>query len=260
MYTAKISITQQQDTSQDGEPCTCETCQLSDLLGTLYKNGQVISREYPFFVEDTVVSTIVNIADKDSLDDTYHNIYTQRDIATIGRDRLTFEVLGKDPEVGECCQCENHKQRQYLILHTNYSAISSPVDCGNCQSPIPLYKLPPIFDSDEYLNILTWEQCYKAYDHLQMNGFNETFAIEQMYSLQSELTINGREIAHALSEKVGIPCYYYLYVYYGDSIEKEKQRKCPCCDGEWLLDKKISYFDFKCDTCYLLSNIAYDLP
>jgi len=44
------------------------------------------------------------------------------------------------------------------------------------------------------------------------------------------------------------------------SLSAEMRRKCPGCRGPWLLKKPLhGKFDFRCDKCHLLSNIAWNI-
>ena len=43
------------------------------------------------------------------------------------------------------------------------------------------------------------------------------------------------------------------------SRARELARLCPMCGGSWRLEEPWHIFDFKCDRCQLLSNIAWDV-
>lgn len=45
----------------------------------------------------------------------------------------------------------------------------------------------------------------------------------------------------------------------GRGLVLERARRCPGRGGEWSLPKTLHIFDFKCDRCQLLSNIACDV-
>lgn len=260
MYTAKISLKKRTNLPKDtdDEFWYGDADDLIGLIGVLKKNGQVMGGNNPMIEKDGVISAFVNIADADALEEKYHNSYTKKEITTLGKDRVTFEILGEDPASSDTCQCCNNQERGYLILHTNYLSQESPIDCGNCELPVPLYKLPKT-RGDEYFDILMWQKDFQSYDSLQMHGVGEKFALSQLSQVDSEFSQYGLEICAGITKVCGIPCYYYLYTHYGKSLAEEKQRKCPSCQGEWLLETPIrSLFNFKCDSCHLLSNIAYD--
>lgn len=84
----------------------------------------------------------------------------------------------------------------------------------------------------------------------------EKWALKQMRDLNSELTKQGLKICQKLMKKLNKPVYYHLYQYY--MSDNEQNSKCPKCGGEWRLDKPLhDQYDFKCDQCYLLSNLGY---
>ena len=81
-----------------------------------------------------------------------------------------------------------------------------------------------------------------------------------MSRLDSALTKSGLENCRLISAITKKPVYYYFYRGNGRKMAVEKKRKCPKCGGDWLLDEPWhGKFDFKCDKCHLLSNIAWDV-
>ena len=146
------------------------------------------------------------------------------------------------------------------ILYTTYVSLESPIRCGDCFGGIPLYRLPATRD-DEYGDIITWESDYKACDTLQMNcSTGERFGLSQLSKHDSSLAIRGREICNRITVTTGIPTYYYLLKSSGKGLKAEQARKCPSCKGEWLLQEPLhGLFNFQCDGCRLLSNIAWSV-
>ncbi len=267
MYTAQISLTKHPNppTEEDdfldenGHYWYGDEDDLLGIIGCLHNNGQVIGTEYPMIEQDNKIIAFANIAEENSLDKKYHNKYVKKELDKLG-DRLAFTILGKDPASSDVCQCKNNQQRQFLLLYTTFLSIESPIDCGNCELPVPLYKLPKVYDySDEHLDIICWQKDYQSYDRLQMHCVTEDFCLQQLGDINSEFTTSSLELRQNMAKSCGIPVYYYLYKHYGESLESEQQRKCPSCGGDWKLETPYRNFDFKCDNCYLLSNIAFDL-
>src|SRR3954452_20969616 len=96
------------------------------------------------------------------------------------------------------------------------------------------------------------------------SGYSITALTPERNSLESvfnsSLTEAGRKNCQTLAASSGRPFHYYLYQDSGESHQAELARRCPGCDGEWKLASCLhSHFDFKCDCCNLLSNIAFDL-
>lgn len=64
----------------------------------------------------------------------------------------------------------------------------------------------------------------------------------------------------SISVSTGRPVYYYLYRHAGASERAERVRRCPSCGGDWLLAAPLhAIFDFRCDRCRLLSNVAFQI-
>jgi predicted nucleic acid-binding Zn ribbon protein len=229
------------------------------LLAALHKNGQVINFDYPIAVSGKSLRTFVSILEPDSLDLKYANKYVLKEIAAaieLGFSEPQIQLIGAAPAIsaGTACNCQSSS----YVLYTHYLEIGSPIKCGDCFGHVPLYHLPKTYDGDEYYDIYIWDRNYRACDTLQMHGTGERFGIRQMSDLRSSLAKQGREICDKLTNLTGKPVYYYLYRYkLKTTITKEKQRRCPRCDGEWLLKQKLYLFDFKCEACRLVSNISF---
>lgn len=229
------------------------------LLGSLYQNGLVVGRDYPIAKSGKMLRTFVTILEPDSLDLKYANQYVKREIQKaieIGVSSPQIQLIGKSLGLSEgtSCKCQPNS----YILCTDFLAHGSPLRCGECFANIPLYHLPKTGSSDDYSNILAWMRDYRSCDTLQMNcTTGERFAIRQMSDPNSSLSIQGREICDRLTALTTKPTYYNLYRYKRRSIlTTERQRRCPSCNGEWLLNEPWHRYDFKCELCRLVSNIA----
>jgi len=140
---------------------------------------------------------------------------------------------------------------------TRNGLAESPLSCGDCFRAVPLYRIPHTH-GDEYADVLQWEADYKACDTLHMNiGTGERFGERQMFRHDSSLSRRGREICASISSLTGRPTYYYLCKVRARSSAEEERRRCPNCNGQWKLGKRWHLFDFRCDRCLLLSNIAW---
>jgi predicted nucleic acid-binding Zn ribbon protein len=232
---------------------------LNSLLGSLRMNGQIMTKEYPIARTKQGVEVFVNIPEADSLARRNGNSYVNERIKELRRIKATVavEILGDEPESASVCKC---RETRAYILFTNYISLESPVRCFKCFGPIPLYKIPKTSDG-EYCDILSWQSDYRACDSLQMNcQTGVRFATNQLSKVGSQLTTRGISICRSIEKETGKLAYYYLYKYSGKSAGTERARKCPNCGGEWLLDEPLhGLFDFACDKCKLLSNIAWDV-
>lgn len=253
MYTAKLSIKQTaiidyehyQDTALDI---------LYTLIGMFVKNGQIAdSHNHAHFVEQDYISAIVNIFNDDSLDEQYYNIYIKNTLSKLKADDFRIEILGKELESRDIATPD---ETDAFILTTCCYSQQSPVKSFEF-NPVPIHYLPKTHDdNEEYHNLICWQRDFQACDSLQMRcAVGEQWALNQMSDINSELSQYGLEICQILMEKLGKPVYYDLYQYY--ILDDEQQRKCPKCGGEWRLEEPLhQQYDFKCDKCYLLSNLG----
>ncbi|MBP2644395.1 MAG: Zn-ribbon-containing protein [Firmicutes bacterium] len=229
------------------------------LLGSLRMNGQVLGREYPVAIVEESFHTYLLVPEENSLDKSRANVYALKWLSKL--DDLDVEyswkVVGSEPYSASVCKCT---RPNFYILYTTYLSLESPMSCGDCFGSVPLYRIPATKD-EEYVDIITWESDYKACDTLQMNcSTGERFGVRQLSSYESSLSKRGMDICNQITASTGIPTYYYLLKPTGIGSKAEKARKCPSCCGEWLLNEPLhGVFDFRCDKCMLLSNIAWSV-
>lgn len=229
------------------------------LMCSLRRNGQIIDGEYTLSKVPEGVKAFVRVPCIDSLDEKYNNKYVNFDYDKL-RDFENFAIekilIGEEVEASRTCTCKSHTS---FILFTHFLDTTTPLCCGDCLGPVPLYKILPLDGKSNYHGFLHWQSNYKACDTLQMGcTVGERFGSQQMFKLDSPLNKQGLDICNEITNLTGIPTYYYLHkATSGISMKKEKERKCPNCGGEWLLEEPyLGRFDFKCDQCKLLSNIA----
>jgi predicted nucleic acid-binding Zn ribbon protein len=173
-------------------------------------------------------------------------------------DRPKVTPLGSDPESHPPCTC---RQRGSLILFTTFLDDESPVRCGACFGPIPLYRLPGTTETGNHQQLLWWQDTYQALDWLFIGtGAGERFAHGQLARHDSELSKEGRALARKLEKQTRLPVYYYLSKHVGRSDRAERRRKCPSCGKPWLRPEPLHrIFDFACRRCRLMSNVAFDV-
>ncbi|NHZ84069.1 hypothetical protein F2P44_33125 [Massilia sp. CCM 8695] len=232
---------------------------LNLFLGALRKNGQVCGREWPIVMDSGACVTTVLTPAADSLDARYHGTYVRRCIADAQLAGITFawSLIGEECDSAEACGCADPGA---YVLFTTYLTLESPVRCMDCFGPVPLYRFTAPPDT-EFHDVISWQSDYQSCDHLQMNcTVLEKAATRQMSVIDSALSAAGRACCAVLSERAGKPFYYYLYRDKGRSAALEAQRRCPACDGPWQLPARLhGCFDFRCDNCRLLSNVAFNL-
>ena len=234
---------------------------VSSILRSMWQNGQISVRDFSVLSSPQGFSSFVTIPAEDALEDKNHNKWVELGIerfVKVGGQRPTFAIIGADAESGGPCECvESHG----YILYTKWVACESPLRCAFCFFPVPLYRVPPTYDESEFWNLRCWEADYQACDTLQMHcTVLERTTMRQLSQLNSSLNKSGLNIRDLISASTKQAVYYYLYVQTGKDVDSEVARKCPKCGGDWLLKEPWhNKFDFKCDKCHLLSNIALDV-
>lgn len=206
----------------------------------------------------TGIEVYVNIQTADALSAEFNDKWSIECTADIRKLKVEpkVTVLGEEPESNFLCECQ--KPANY-ILQTNFLTIESPLSCFKCFGTVPLYKIPRKSELNVQ-DIVIWQSNYQACDTLFMNsGPGERFGTNQMSKFDSPLTKQGLEVCAAIQKATGKKVFYYLHKYYAKSQEDELQRKCPGCNGNWLLKKPFRFFDFMCKKCKLLSSIGFDV-
>ena len=236
---------------------------IDNLTSAWRSHGQVLGDEFPVVFTENAYRLVVMLPRPDALEahhDSQYVAYAKKRLIEANFQAPKVVVLGEDPFSAEPCACS---QPSWFILYTNYVSLESSLRCGDCFGPLPLYIIP-LQESPEgelHDKIMAWQSDYQSCDRLQMNcSTGEKFGLREMSQHNSSLSQRGREICRRIMEVTGVPTYYYLHRYRGRSLKSERNRKCPSCAGGWLLEQQLhEKFDFKCDQCCLLSNIALSL-
>jgi predicted nucleic acid-binding Zn ribbon protein len=228
---------------------------IAKLLHALHQNGQICGREYPIAITPDGVMATVMIPAADALDELHHNRYVRQDIARFREIEVNgpyFSLIGEDM-AGEVCVCVSSSS---YLLYTDYVTLDSPLRCGDCDDPVPLYRIPPTYE-DEYYNIICWQSDYRSCDSLQMNCRTlERAATRQISDPTSSLSQQGRAICQQIEALTGKPTYYHLYRSAGRRRSAELKRLCPACRQPWLLDQPWHGFEFRCEPCRLASTLG----
>jgi len=255
MFTTEIqfNLSAKADTDQ-------ATSLLSELLGLWRQSGQIYDGFWPMTRRGRKLLVHVSLPEECSLNSRFANKYVRsahKRLRGIGLSEPTIRILGPELEATPACSC---RRRQSYILFTTYAHLGSSLHCGDCFSPVPLYRIPPT-DGESYDDVLCWETDYKSCDSLQMNcSTGEKFGTREISRFDSSLSKRGRKICARIESSTKKPAYYYLYRGSGKSLARERVRTCPQCGGKWLLKKGMhKLFDFKCDKCRLVSNIAWNV-
>lgn len=233
---------------------------INNYLHSLRMNGQILGKEYILALDKNIIRSYVLVPARDSLNHKYSNKYVKeyyKELSSQGI-KIEFKRIGKELDSADLCKCNTVDS---YILYTYYTSLESPLRCGNCFGIIPLYKIPKTYD-DEYYDIKCWETNYQSCDTLQMNcRVGEKFGMRQLSDINSSLNKDGIDICKRIMDLTQKDTYYFLYHYVMyPKKDKELNRKCPLCGGEWILENELfDKFNFKCDKCLLLSNMSHFL-
>lgn len=232
--------------------------QMAALFGSLRQNGQIIGREFPIAENADSLRAFIMIPEPEALEAVHNNKYVTKGYAVLreaAQVTPTWSIIGQDPSSAESDDCE---RRASFILFTDYATLESPLLCGDCFVPLPIYSIPPTYDNSGYYDIMCWQTDYQACDRLQMNcRTGERFATRQMSDPNSSLSREGRDICARIEASTGTPTYYYLYRYLKATTRaKEEARRCPSCGGGWRLDERQYRIDFRCEPCRLVSSMS----
>lgn len=255
MHVTRITFTRTDAACDDFEPATNV---IQPVLGAWRMNGQICGREWPIVREPHGYAVVVLCPDRDSLAHNFNSSYVTTAVESAEADglRIEWQVMGEDAESASACSC--HSPSGYALF-TTFRSLESPVRCMDCWAPVALYHFKPMA-SGEFYEVISWQSDYQSCDSLQMNcRVLERAATREISRIDSKLSADGRKHCATLAESSGRPFYYYLYRGQGRSARAELERRCPGCGGEWRLSERLhSMFDFKCDQCRLLSNVAFD--
>jgi predicted nucleic acid-binding Zn ribbon protein len=157
--------------------------------------------------------------------------------------KITYSVLGKDVWSPDICKC---KKSKFYILSASRPI---PLLCGVCMDSIPLYKLPFTYEADpSYYDIVSWNNENKAWGTIEFSSLTEIEKIAQheLCDIDSNHTITALKICSTIKNKTNIDCYYDLEnLRDEESIENEISKKCPKCNGDWILKEKLNdIYDF----------------
>ncbi|MBM7038143.1 Zn-ribbon-containing protein [Vibrio ulleungensis] len=237
---------------------------INGLYEALRFNGQILGREFPIAMGEGVFLTRVVCPEQESLHPRNHSDYVRFAVDKLSEAKLLapkVRLVGQDlnSQASDPSVCEGERP-SWQLLYTTYVHTCSPLRSGDTLLPIPLYRNPPTLNGD-HKAVIKWQTEWQACDEIQMAGGckAEHAALREITDIGSDLFRRGWDLRGRIEYITKVPTYYYQYRVGGKSLAEEKARRCPKCDGEWLLEEPAhDIFHFKCDACRIVSNISWD--
>ncbi|MFN4152447.1 MAG: DUF2310 family Zn-ribbon-containing protein, partial [Candidatus Sericytochromatia bacterium] len=167
---------------------------------SLLHNGQILQSIDIISENKNKIFIIVLCPEMLSLNNKFSNKYVISSLNELEKSadtNIEIKFIGKDAEISsdkdiECCNKTN-----YYILFNHYFKKQSPVSCGNCFKPIPIYKIC----KEKNLGILAWQENYKACDWLQLGStVGKKFGLNEMSNFDTKLTKEGLEVCKNIEE------------------------------------------------------------
>lgn len=254
MYAAELILKGTHRNAVDGMPHA-----IVNLLLDLNRGGRILDRDPVPLPTRGGYKVIVFLPAPDALDESKHRKplrMIRSDLKHAGWDWTGVRILGKEVDSADPCSC---RKLARLILITDACDWGSPLSCGDCGGTVPLYRLPPTSEVGNYEDIIFFARRYRVMDKLWLgSGTGERFAYRELSRIDSELSVEGRDLCRRIEKSSGIAVYYYVMRYYGKSLVAERKCPCPGCGRKWFIDEP-GVHDFHCDRCRLVSDIAAEL-
>lgn len=229
-------------------------------LEKLIFQGQILGREFPTYqAKDSFFSRVV-LAQPDALEKKSHSsagLQALEQLQHVGLSYPKLSILGDDLMSNHTDPCPAHTA---LILFCSFSATNSVLYCAEHFAPVPLYKVGRT-NGEDFESLVRWQLQYQALDEIQMQESRVLLksAEQSVQGFYSALNQQGYQQARALAKELNKPVYYYLYSGSSKDCASDAKKKCPGCGSDWKLTTSWhGLFDFCCQPCQLLSNIAFD--
>lgn len=227
-------------------------------LEALIFNGQMLGREFPTaFTGEAFCSRLV-LPTPDALSGQYASArvkHAEQQLAEAGLGYPQCQVLGQDL----MSQQTTAQLPAELVLFTTYADTCSPLRCAETLQPVPLFWLRA--PKQDYEDLIRWQLQFQALDEIQLQQTRvlQKTAENSLQQYQSKLNRQGRKLASALAKANNQPVFYALYSGSSNNCAAEAAKCCPGCGSAWRLAKpQAGVFDFRCNNCKLLSNIAWE--
>lgn len=262
-------------------------------IEALIFNGQILGREFPTAWQNDRFSTRLVLADDEALRHSSHSpraLAALQQLADVGLSYPQLAIVGQDLLSSHVDPCVQHDaiandsatpsapHRKVLpnvpgyIWYSRFALTHSMLCCAEHFAPVPLYRLPVpeittvgattgLSAAQDHEDAIRWQLQFQALDEIQMQQTRvlPLQAERQLQGLHSALNRQGRRLAKAYANTLQRPVYYYLYAGSSRDCATEADKHCPSCQQPWRLSSAWhDIFDFRCDRCFLVSNIAWE--
>lgn len=228
-------------------------------LEKLIFHGQILGREFPTYLQqDCFISRII-MPETVALASHHHSKAAQQALLALGEAGLAFpklSVLGEDLMSNHTDPCQMPTS---LILYCRFGLMNSVLYCAEHFAPVPLYRFLPTSGPD-HQDLIRWQLQFQALDEIQMQEQRvlPKVAENSLQQLHSRLNRQGRKFAATISRQQQVPVYFALYSGSSHNCMTEADKCCPGCGQAWHLSAPLhQLFDFQCQRCLLVSNIAW---
>lgn len=229
-------------------------------LECLIFQGQILGREFPTVLQQDIFISRIVIPASDALVGRHHSargLQALEKLESAGLSYPKLQILGEDLMSNHTDPCS---ETSGYILYCRFGLMNSVLYCQEHFAPVPLYRLPQT-DQQDHEALIRWQLQYQALDEIQMQEQRVLphTAERSLQQWQSRLNQQGRRLAQQLSRQLSKPVFYALYSGSSTDCSLEPTKRCPSCHSDWRLDAPWhQLFDFKCQDCQLVSNIAWE--
>jgi predicted nucleic acid-binding Zn ribbon protein len=232
---------------------------IRNYLEALIFNGQILGREFPTYLQqDCFISRII-LPETAALASHHHSTTANQALMALGEAGLAFPkltLLGEDLMSNHTDPCEAPSA---LILYSRFGLMNSVLYCAEHFAPVPLYRFLPTSGPD-HQDLIRWQLQFQALDEIQMQEQRvlPKIAENSLQQLNSTLNRQGRQFAAKIARQQQVPVYFALYSGSSRNCDTEADKCCPGCGQAWRLAEPLhQLFDFQCQHCLLVSNIAW---
>lgn len=254
MYNYKLRFTKKKNIDEISNENAYDL--INDYYNTLRSNGQVVGGSDIFENQGSIFVSVV-LPTADSLMEVNNSIYVDERIKKV-KEFFEIDIVyeGNNIEYDNSCMCD---KPSWYYLYNERSLGESPLICGDCLNPVPLYRVPYIRNESDHNRILNWQEAKKAINSLWFYGLWDKFTYGENVLLKSKLNREGRKLCRELEKVLNTPVYYFIYYICWPMDEETKALKglpleapksCPQCGGEWIDDTKFC----KCEKCRLITD------